>query len=236
VKNRDEKSIEQFTTDKELLQMIFDQYQKNQIVKFALKKPPRIQGIIYKTGNFFRKLKTRILIIDTTERTLVRYKRETDIPHKPVEIIPLKDIKKVRLVRDKLFFSGSYYYFQIYFETKLYFAVKTITEAEKWVHCLHQAIEFSQNFQKAVDEELIKEQEAEKIAESVVKTINIKDVQIRTLEEIREGKKKENTKLLSSKYKINLASFKTTRRLGAGKFGTVFKVGIFFNLFTIRLL
>ena len=66
-------------------------------------KPECLKGTLYKTGNFFRNLKQRYLVVNTNQRTLIRYKSKADVPDKPIEIIPLNDIKSVDEAKSKIF-------------------------------------------------------------------------------------------------------------------------------------
>lgn len=123
---------------------ILAKFKEFNTLKSAQKKPPTVKGKLYKTGLFFRNLKRRYLVINTNKRTLIRYASELDVPDKPKEIIPLKDIIRVGpLTKRGIFFQSGFFYFEVIYGSRILFATKSKARTESWINYIQQAITFS---------------------------------------------------------------------------------------------
>jgi len=205
----------------------FMEYYKNALILHsALLKPPIIKGIVYKTGKLFRNLRKRFMVIDTNERALLRYCSEEKAPDSPLEVIALKDISSVKpLSSSKIFFQKGFNYFEVDFGKKLIFATKKRDIALQWINSIKTAVLFAKNYEKAIQKNIMKEEEAERVEEERADSLDIEIAEkIRATSFSMSRASITSMSVSKPKYRICLSSFNTLRRLGAGKFGTVFKV------------
>lgn len=211
--------------DKELREKLLKSKEEEKTLHDLKAKPPGMRGSVYKTGNFFRNLKERYIVVNTTQRSLIRYKKPSDVPNKPVEIIPLKDIVSVTTVSNKLFLQHGFYYFQINYGSNNVLATKSRQSTNAWVDGLKKCIDYSKRYDKQIrvnpGSSLLMEGDAkedEEIDMDNEKTILPKESSPTIL-----------VPVLKPKVTVNLASFEILKFLGRGSFGRVYKVKLKLN-------
>ena len=133
--------------DQDIKKKIIQNYESDKASCILKVKPDTVKGTVFKTGNFFRNLKPRYLELNTNERSLIRYECKQDSPHKPIEIIPLRDVLSVKEVTDKMFLAPGFHYFEISFGSKIYLATKTKNLSQSWIHYINEAVEYSLRYE-----------------------------------------------------------------------------------------
>ena len=211
--------------DKELREKLLKSKEEEKTLHDLKAKPPGLRGTVYKTGNFFRNLKQRYIVVNTTQRSLIRYKCKADVPNKPVEIIPLKDIVSVTTVSNKLFLQHGFYYFQINYGSNNVLASKSKQMTTEWVERLKRCIDYSKRYDKQM--------RSSPTRGSVMEADSNDDQEIdMDNEKLLVPKGQSSTILVpvsKPRVTINLASFEILKFLGRGSFGRVYKVRLKLN-------
>lgn len=218
--NNGQKAIDMLQ-DEELKQRILKSKEDETTLKSLKQKPDTVRGSVYKTGHFFRNLKKRYLVMDTNQRTLVRYKCKEDVPHKPVEVIPLNAIKSVTEVKSKMFLQSGFHYFEISCGAKLMFATGHPELTQLWVSCLRRGIDYSVKLEASLRKNDGLKDKVESNEEPAAE-VDL-DGEARQRGSL-QAKVMVEKRVLPPKPKINLGSFEILKFLGRGSFGRVYKV------------
>ena len=102
------------------------------------KNPPKVYGLIEKTGKYIKIYRSRYIELDPYKGFLRRFKSYEDFPNNPNEVIPLKLITKCIICpynqNDKEF------YFEIDYNCIEKYKVRSLSACEKWVEMIHFGI------------------------------------------------------------------------------------------------
>lgn len=206
--------------DQELKEKIMKSKEEENNMQDLKSRPEGLKGTLFKTGNFFRNLKQRYIVVNTAQRTMVRYKRKEDVPDKPVEIIPLKDISSVTEVKNRMLLQHGFYYFQVNYGSNNVLATKSKALSTEWVQRLRKCIEYSKKFDKL----LRQGQVTNDLLDSNQKGDNEVDMDTERSPQAKAVSTASIPPSIKSKVVINLASFEILKFLGRGSFGRVYKV------------
>ena len=212
--------------DNELKKKLIVRFEKDQSYAHLQKKPNSYKGCVYKTGKFFRNLKARYLELNMNQRSLIRYESRDDCPHKPIEIIPLRDIVGIEESGNKMFLQNGYHYFEIDCGQKILLATKTEEMTETWVKAIKKGIDFTIKYEEAL-KDLIFEKKNPMMLNQSSKMIDLDNTNaeiaspgIKVPELPREN--------LIGKI-VKLENFEIKQPLGEGQFGKVYKVNCKLN-------
>lgn len=112
---------------------------------FIPPKPPKTLGFIEKMGKFIFNFNVRFIEVDALGGSFKRYKRYEDYPNSPLDIIPLRDINVCKRI-NSIYYSSSLYYFEINYEHRQVYRLKTEDSCNKWIEVLNAAIIYSKFF------------------------------------------------------------------------------------------
>ena len=219
IPNSNQQTAIDILEDEELKEKLIKSKQEAENISGLKQKPESVRGTCFKTGNFFRNLKQRYLVLDTNHRTLIRYKGKQDVPDKPVEIIPLKDINGVVEVNSKLFLQHGFHYFQVNYGATNLFATKNKSLSLQWVAAINKAVEYSKKYEASKATGLSRE-----VLDMIDKPAEVLDFD---LERAAVQKPRQSVSIVPAapvKVTINLSSFEIQKWLGKGSFGRVYKV------------
>ena len=170
--------------------------------------PFRIIGDIQKKGNVFGLFNYRYAEIDVAKGLFKRYQSPKNYPNKPLEVFNFKDIIKIKTLPKTQ--KDTFYYMEIKYKpndgkekTQLY-RTRHMISRENWYNYISKVF---RHFKKNEDLPPINRN----------KLIFIDD-QVGVVQEILKGDGKKKKK------KITLDDFHIISKLGAGAFGTVYKV------------
>ena len=175
--------------------------------------PFRIIGDVQKKGETLGKFNHRYLEIDSVKGILKRYKSSKEYPRRPLEIIPLKNLKSLKkLVKD---INKDCYDFEIAFsitkgskteeKTQIY-RVRHAESRNKWYDSL-----------LALWKHLVKNEKIPKINNHKLLFV---DDQVGIIQDIKQHNDRSKVKT----GKVTLRNFKILGILGVGGFSTVYKV------------
>lgn len=231
--------VRDLITDPVLLKTFITRYESTAKPAASKKKPMGAKGSIFKTGNFFRNLKSRFLELNTNERCLIRYESRADAPNKPLEIVSLKDITSVKCVTDRMFLQSGLFYFEVCVSnySSLY-ATKSQQTTLKWVQMINQAVDYSLHFEKQLataqddSEPLADDEHAEMVDFDMSGSFKansnpaVASVKRSVLEEdsTSNSLKQSFSKPKPIEYTPKLFHFEVLRKLGQGNFGVVYKI------------
>ena len=215
-KNDDYKYLVQLDEDKELENLInehnnnsSDEDDDDEEETF----PFRIIGDVQKKGETLGKFNHRYLEIDSVKGILKRYKSSKEYPRRPLEIIPIKELKSLKkLVKD---INKDCYDFEVAFyitkgnkkeeKTQIY-RVRHAESRNKWYDSL-----------LSLWKHLVK---GEKIPRINNKKLLFVDDQVGIIQDIKQHNDRSKVKT----GKVTLRNFKILGILGVGGFSTVYKV------------
>ena len=175
--------------------------------------PFRIIGDVQKKGETLGKFNHRYLEIDSVKGILKRYKSSKEYPRRPLEIIPIKNLKSLKkLVKD---INKDCYDFEIAFsitkgskteeKTQIY-RVRHAESRNKWYDSL-----------LALWKHLVKNEKIPKINNHKLLFV---DDQVGIIQDIKQHNDRSKVKT----GKVTLRNFKILGILGVGGFSTVYKV------------
>ena len=215
-KNDDDKYLVKLDEDKELENLInehnnnsSDEDDDDEEETF----PFRIIGDVQKKGETLGKFNHRYLEIDSVKGILKRYKSSKEYPRRPLEIIPIKELKSLKkLVKD---INKDCYDFEIAFnvtkgskkeeKTQIY-RVRHAESRNKWYDSL-----------LALWKHLVKDEKIPKINNQKLQFV---DDQVGIIQDIKQHNDRSKVKT----GKVTLRNFKILGQLGVGGFSTVYKV------------
>lgn len=211
--------------DEDLKARILKQKEEEKNFGTLKNKPPSLRGILFKTGNLFRNLKVRYVVVNINQRTLVRYKSRQDVPDKPLEIIPLGEIKKVEETKNKFLLQHGYYYFQVVYNREMLVATKSKAKTQEWVEGIKSAVEYTKMYEEAIRSGQL---DLQAIAQLDIPNEEIDMDADRQLPP--PGKEPAKQLIvapqvaLKPKVTVNLSNFEIIKFIGRGSFGRVYKV------------
>ena len=211
--------------DQELKEKILKSKEEENNMQDLKARPEGLKGTVFKTGNFFRNLKQRYVVVSTAQRAMIRYKRKEDVPDKPVEIIPLKDITAVTEVKSKMFLQHGFYYFQINYGSNNVLATKSKAMTSEWVERLKRCIEYSKKFDKLLRQGNL----SPDLLDGNQKADNEVDMDSERVLQPSKASTSSIPAQLKVKVVVNLSSFEILKFLGRGSFGRVYKVRLKHN-------
>jgi len=224
------KQIINILTDEELKNKLVKNFEKNQNYAHLQKKPDSLKGTVFKANTmFFGNLKLRYLEMNTNERSLIRYESKKDAPHKPIEIIPMRDITLVREEsNNKRFRQSGLYYFEIKYQSSNLLATKSQALTKRWVDGITEAVEYSIKYEQAIREGTLDEKASELLDKPS------KEIDLDTLSQPGQlyadrppvtptSKSTPSVVETSAPFKAKLQHFELLRKLGSGSFGHVYK-------------
>ena len=215
VHNDDDKYLVQLDEDKELENLI-NEHNNNSSDEDDEEEetfPFRIIGDVQKKGDSIGKYNHRYLEIDSVKGILKRYKSSKEYPRKPLEIIPIKNLKNLKkLIKD---INKDCYDFEITFsvtkgnkteEKTQRYRVRHAESRTKWYDSLLTLWKY-----------LVKNEKMPKINNHKLQFV---DDQVGIIQDIKQ----HNDKSKVQSGKISLKNFKFLGILGVGGFSTVYKV------------
>ena len=215
-KNDDDKYLVKLDEDKELENLLnehnnnsSDEDDDDEEETF----PFRIIGDVQKKGETLGKFNHRYLEIDSVKGILKRYKSSKEYPRRPLEIIPIKELKSLKkLVKD---INKDCYDFELAFnvtkgnkkeeKTQIY-RVRHAESRNKWYDSL-----------LALWKHLVKDEKIPKINNQKLQFV---DDQVGIIQDIKQHNDRSKVKT----GKVTLRNFKILGQLGIGGFSTVYKV------------
>ena len=215
--NDDDKYLVQLDEDKELENIINENKYNNSSDEDDDEDeetfPFRIIGDVQKKGETLGKFNHRYLEIDSVKGILKRYKSSKEYPRRPLEIIPIKNLKSLKkLVKD---INKDCYDFELIFsvskgsktedKTQIY-RVRHVESRNKWYDSLLSLWKY-----------LVKGEKIPKINNHKLEFV---DDQAGIIQEIKQHNDKSKVKT----GKVTLRNFKILGMLGVGGFSTVYKV------------
>ena len=215
IHNDEDKYLVQLDEDKELENLI-NEHNNNSSDEDDEEEetfPFRIIGDVQKKGESIGKYNHRYLEIDSVKGILKRYKSSKEYPRKPLEIIPIKNLKNLKkLIKD---LNKDCYDFELTFtETK---GTKTEEKIQRY------RVRHADSRNKWYDSLLILWNYLVK-GEKMPKINNHKLVFVDDQVGIIQDIKQHNDKSKVKSGKISLKNFKILGILGVGGFSTVYKV------------
>ena len=215
--NDDDKYLVQLDEDKELENIINENKNNNSSDEDDEEEeetfPFRIIGDVQKKGETLGKFNHRYLEIDSVKGILKRYKSSKEYPRRPLEIIPIKNLKSLKkLVKD---INKDCYDFELIFtvnkgskteeKTQIY-RVRHVESRNKWYDSLLSLWKY-----------LVKGEKIPKINNHKLQFV---DDQAGIIQDIKQHNDKSKVKT----GKVTLRNFKILGILGVGGFSTVYKV------------
>ena len=215
-KNDDDKYLVKLDEDKELENLI-NEHNNNSSDEDDDEEeetfPFRIIGDVQKKGETLGKFNHRYLEIDSVKGILKRYKSSKEYPRRPLEIIPIKELKSLKkLVKD---INKDCYDFELAFnvikgskkeeKTQIY-RVRHAESRNKWYDSL-----------LALWKHLVKDEKIPKINNQKLQFV---DDQVGIIQDIKQHNDRSKVKT----GKVTLRNFKILGQLGVGGFSTVYKV------------
>ena len=215
IHNDEDKYLVQLDEDKELENLI-NEHNNNSSDEDEEEEetfPFRIIGDVQKKGESIGKYNHRYLEIDSVKGILKRYKSSKEYPRKPLEIIPIKNLKNLKkLIKD---INKDCYDFEITFtvtkgtkteEKTQRYRVRHADSRSKWYDSLLILWKY-----------LVKGEKMPKINNHKLEFV---DDQVGIIQDIKQHN--DRSKVKSGK--ISLKNFKIMGILGVGGFSTVYKV------------
>ena len=215
IHNDEDKYLVQLDEDKELENLI-NEHNNNSSDEDEEEEetfPFRIIGDVQKKGESIGKYNHRYLEIDSVKGILKRYKSSKEYPRKPLEIIPIKNLKNLKkLIKD---INKDCYDFEITFtvtkgtkteEKTQRYRVRHADSRSKWYDSLLTLWKY-----------LVKGEKMPKINNHKLEFV---DDQVGIIQDIKQHN--DRSKVKSGK--ISLKNFKIMGILGVGGFSTVYKV------------
>ena len=215
IHNDEDKYLVQLDEDKELENLI-NEHNNNSSDEDEEEEetfPFRIIGDVQKKGESIGKYNHRYLEIDSVKGILKRYKSSKEYPRKPLEIIPIKNLKNLKkLIKD---INKDCYDFEITFtvtkgtkteEKTQRYRVRHADSRSKWYDSLLILWKY-----------LVKGEKMPKINNHKLEFV---DDQVGIIQDIKQHN--DRSKVKSGK--ISLKNFKILGILGVGGFSTVYKV------------
>ena len=215
IHNDEDKYLVQLDEDKELENLI-NEHNNNSSDEDEEEEetfPFRIIGDVQKKGESIGKYNHRYLEIDSVKGILKRYKSSKEYPRKPLEIIPIKNLKNLKkLIKD---INKDCYDFEITFtvtkgtkteEKTQRYRVRHADSRTKWYDSLLILWKY-----------LVKGEKMPKINNHKLEFV---DDQVGIIQDIKQHN--DRSKVKSGK--ISLKNFKIMGILGVGGFSTVYKV------------
>ena len=215
-KNDDDKYLVQLDEEKELENLI-NEHNNNSSDEDDDEEeetfPFRIIGDVQKKGETLGKFNHRYLEIDSVKGILKRYKSSKEYPRRPLEIIPIKNLKSLRKLAKDI--NKDCYDFELIFtvnkgrkteeKTQIY-RVRHIESRNKWYDALI-----------SLWKHLVKGENIPKINNHKLQFV---DDQAGIIQDIKQHNDKSKVKT----GKVTLRNFKILGQLGVGGFSTVYKV------------
>ena len=215
IHNDEDKYLVQLDEDKELENLI-NEHNNNSSDEDEEEEetfPFRIIGDVQKKGESIGKYNHRYLEIDSVKGILKRYKSSKEYPRKPLEIIPIKNLKNLKkLIKD---INKDCYDFEITFtvtkgtkteEKTQRYRVRHADSRSKWYDSLLILWKY-----------LVKGEKMPKINNHKLEFV---DDQVGIIQDIKQHNDRSKVK----NGKISLKNFKIMGILGVGGFSTVYKV------------
>ena len=215
IHNDEDKYLVQLDEDKELENLIneHNNNSSDEDEEEGETFPFRIIGDVQKKGESIGKYNHRYLEIDSVKGILKRYKSSKEYPRKPLEIIPIKNLKNLKkLIKD---INKDCYDFEITFtvtkgtkteEKTQRYRVRHADSRSKWYDSLLILWKY-----------LVKGEKMPKINNHKLEFV---DDQVGIIQDIKQHN--DRSKVKSGK--ISLKNFKIMGILGVGGFSTVYKV------------
>ena len=213
IHNDEDKYLVQLDEDKELENLINEHNNNSSDEDEEETFPFRIIGDVQKKGESIGKYNHRYLEIDSVKGILKRYKSSKEYPRKPLEIIPIKNLKNLKkLIKD---INKDCYDFEITFtvtkgtkteEKTQRYRVRHADSRSKWYDSLLILWKY-----------LVKGEKMPKINNHKLEFV---DDQVGIIQDIKQHN--DRSKVKSGK--ISLKNFKIMGILGVGGFSTVYKV------------
>ena len=214
-RNDDYKYLVQLEEDKELENLI-NEHNNNSSDEDDEEEetfPFRIIGDVQKKGETFGKFNHRYLEIDSVKGILKRYKSSKEYPRKPLEIIPIKNLKSLKKLAKEL--NKDCYDFELSFfitkgskqeEKSQIYRVRHSESRAKWYDSL-----------LALWKYLVKGEKIPKINNHKLQFV---DDQAGIIQDIKQHNDRSKVKT----GKVTLRNFKIFGLLGVGGFSSVYKV------------
>lgn len=215
-------------TDAELKLKLIRAYEKDQNYSHIRKKPDAIRGTVFKTGLFFRNLNTRYLELNTNERCLLRYENKAEYPHKPREIIPLRDIVSVKENNERMFLQHGFYYFEVTYDSRNIFATKSQALTTKWVQSINEAVDYALKYESTIKDMTMDEKAMEVLSQPATE-VDLDTSPISSPNQEGMVSDQKRGQMMQPLVKANLDTFEVLKKLGRGSFGVVYKVKCKFN-------
>ncbi|CAD8135431.1 unnamed protein product [Paramecium pentaurelia] len=227
--------------------------QKDTFILNKPSRPPILTGKVLKVNYFKLIMYQRFMIADPDSGTLVRFKKEEDIPNNPNEVIALDQINEIKVSRNEWFQEEYYHYLEIKYSTNhIFIAFREKQAARRWYeglkNCVGYARYINQNFQLRNSNYEIKYamRAYNLMLQKPNQIINIKDsAVIEQKQYIQQKQRVEKEKFKQSldsvieaefeidlieekgkfkqQYNINLSNFESFELIGKGSFGKVYK-------------
>ena len=215
VHNDDDKYLVQLDEDQELENLINEHNNNNSSSEDDEEEtfPFRIIGDVQKKGDTIGKYNHRYLEIDSVKGILKRYKSSKEYPRKPLEIIPIKNLKNLKkCVKD---LNKDCYDFEITFSVTK--GVKTEDRTQRY------RVRHADSRAKWYDSLLILWKylvKGEKMPKINNHKLEFVDDQVGIIQDIKQHN--DRSKVKSGK--VSLKNFKILGLLGVGGFSAVYKV------------
>ena len=175
--------------------------------------PFRVIGDVQKKGDTIGKYNHRYLEIDSVKGILKRYKSAKEYPRKPLEIIPIKNLKHIKKLVKEI--NKDCYDFEITFSINKGFKTEEKTQRYRVRHAESRAKWYDSLL--ILWKYLVKGEKMPKINNHKLQFV---DDQAGIIQDLKQHNDKSKTK----SGKVSLKNFKILGLLGVGGFSTVYKV------------
>ncbi|KAL4438600.1 hypothetical protein ABPG74_015498 [Tetrahymena malaccensis] len=136
-------------------------------------KPALIRGRVHKQVFSFI-MSERCLEINPEICSLIFYEKEKDIPKKPKDIYPIKDIEAIQEVTPTIFMNKSYFYIKISYVSEIIIGFKYKSTQTLWLHHLQKAMEYCKYVERKISD-YVHQNNYKKLQRSILLTSMIED-------------------------------------------------------------